>query len=177
MKKLKKGFTFIELMTVIAIIGILTAIVLPNLNNARIKGRDAKRISDIKSIQLALAIYYDTHRATGYPLSLAALGSGYSGYLPSIPIDPVGNVAYKYSALGSGTFCSGYHLAAVVEGTVASGSEDVDAVPGTICSRSAVSGSGEVAPTGAVFHGITAACSGTSAVSPAADDKCYDVTP
>jgi prepilin-type N-terminal cleavage/methylation domain-containing protein len=70
MKKHKKGFTLIELLVVIAIIAILSTVVMTGLNSARAKGRDAKRLSDIKSLQKALDLYYDT--CGGYP----AFGAG-----------------------------------------------------------------------------------------------------
>ena len=57
----KKGFTLIELLVVIAIIGILATIVLVSLNNARESARDTKRISDLRSSQLALELYYAEH--------------------------------------------------------------------------------------------------------------------
>ena len=63
----KKGFTLIELLVVIAIIGILSSIVLASLNSARKKGRDARRVADIKQIQLALELYYDAN--SNYPTS------------------------------------------------------------------------------------------------------------
>ncbi len=53
----KKGFTLIELLVVIAIISVLSSIVLSQLNEARAKARDARRISDLKSIQTALELY------------------------------------------------------------------------------------------------------------------------
>ncbi len=53
----KKGFTLIELLVVIAIIGLLASIVLASLNAARIKGRDARRISDIEQINNAIQLY------------------------------------------------------------------------------------------------------------------------
>ena len=62
-----RAFTLIELLVVIAIIGILTSIVMANLSSARSKARDAKRISDIGQIQLALELYYD--RCKQYPAS------------------------------------------------------------------------------------------------------------
>lgn len=55
------GFTLIELLVVIAIIGILSSVVLASLNTARAKGRDAKRLSDIRQIQIALEMYYDSN--------------------------------------------------------------------------------------------------------------------
>ena len=60
-----QGFTLIELLVVIAIIGLLSSVVLASLNTARIKARDAVRLSDMRQIQLALALYYDSNNA--YP--------------------------------------------------------------------------------------------------------------
>ena len=59
MYKDKKAFTLIELLVVIAIIGLLSTLSIIALNSARAKARDAKRISDVKSIQVALEMYYN----------------------------------------------------------------------------------------------------------------------
>nr|AQQ75000.1 hypothetical protein [uncultured bacterium] len=67
--KTSRGFTLIELLVVIAIIGILSSVVLASLNSARQKGRDARRISDIKQLQLALELYYDANQS--YPATAA----------------------------------------------------------------------------------------------------------
>jgi prepilin-type N-terminal cleavage/methylation domain-containing protein len=72
MKKRTKGFTLIELLVVIAIIAILSTVVMTGLNNARAKGRDGKRLTDLKSLQKALDLYYDT--CGGYP-ALGASGT------------------------------------------------------------------------------------------------------
>ena len=61
----QRGFTLIELLVVIAIIGMLSSIVLASLNGARAKSRDARRIADMKQIDIALELYYDTNRT--YP--------------------------------------------------------------------------------------------------------------
>ncbi len=58
--KKNKGFTLIELLVVIAIIGILSTVVLASLNAARAKARDARRLSDMHQMQLALGLYFDT---------------------------------------------------------------------------------------------------------------------
>lgn len=57
----KKAFTLIELLVVIAIIGLLASIVIVNVNIARQKARDARRISDMQQILLGLNFYYDKH--------------------------------------------------------------------------------------------------------------------
>jgi prepilin-type N-terminal cleavage/methylation domain-containing protein len=64
-KKHIGGFTLIELLVVIAIIAILSTVVMAGLNSARQKGRDAKRLSDIKQVQAALELFFDT--CGGYP--------------------------------------------------------------------------------------------------------------
>src|SRR5258708_4503172 len=95
MKK-ERGFTLIELLVVIAIIGILASIVLASLNSARQKGRDAKRVSDVKQLQLELELYYDSN--SHYP-AVSGNVSGLSaslvtpGYISSIPTDPSGSTA------------------------------------------------------------------------------------
>jgi len=62
-KKLRQnsGFTLIELLVVIAIIAMLASVVLASLNTARQKGRDAKRIADLKQVQLALELHFDAN--------------------------------------------------------------------------------------------------------------------
>jgi general secretion pathway protein G len=116
-KSYKRGFTLIELLVVIAIIGILASIVLASLNSARQKGRDARRIADIKEIQLALELSYD---ATGsYPATISTSTLVTPGYISVIPADPANNAAYSYSAYyttgASPAICSSYHLGASLE--------------------------------------------------------------
>ncbi|MBI4779522.1 type II secretion system protein [Candidatus Falkowbacteria bacterium] len=88
MKK-QQGFTLIELLVVIAIIGLLSTLAVVALNNARMKSRDAKRVSDIKQIQTALELYYND--ANAYPAAVTGGGSIATGgvtYMSAVPTNP-----------------------------------------------------------------------------------------
>lgn len=163
-KYYKKGFTLIELLVVIAIIGILSSVVLASLNSARKKGRDARRIADVKQIQLALELSYDANG--NYPTTLSTATLVTPGYISSVPTDPSPpNAVYSYAALGSGTTCSSYHLGASLEvATNPAFSTDADA-PSTdaICTGS-----------GANFAGLP---DGAKCNTADAGVGCYDVKP
>lgn len=59
-RKNTMGFTLLELLVVIAIIGIISSATVVNLNQAKAKARDARRLSDITQLRKALEIYYYT---------------------------------------------------------------------------------------------------------------------
>ena len=139
-KKLSKGFTLIELLVVIAIIGILSTIVLVSLNTARTKARDARRISDVHQIQLALQMYYDS--AGVYPAALSGLAPT---YINATPLDPDGTSAYQYNVCSSGTL--GYHLGTKsggLETTNSATAADADATTTTCPGTGAFSGTDPV---------------------------------
>lgn len=50
MKNKSRGFTLLELLVVIAIVGLLTYVIVVSINSARIKSRNAKRVTDIHQI-------------------------------------------------------------------------------------------------------------------------------
>jgi prepilin-type N-terminal cleavage/methylation domain-containing protein len=54
----RKGFTLVEILIVVSIIGLLSSIVLVGLGSFRARGRDARRIADLRETQNALELYY-----------------------------------------------------------------------------------------------------------------------
>ena len=123
-----RGFTLIELLVVIAIIGLLSSIVLASLNTARVKGADAARISDVKSLETAMELYYNTNG--GYPTSKGS-GNGdvllsdatlisklVPTYIASMPALLIAD-GDRYYANGatSGVQTSGYDMYIYMKGT------------------------------------------------------------
>ncbi len=190
--KKSSGFTLIELLIVIAIIGVLATIVLASLNTARRKSRDARRVADLKQLQLALELYYDGVGAGQYPdgtggvctavpttgntenWGLGALVN--AQYIASIPRDPNNSATcYFYRVAAVPTNRTFYHLAAVLEDTtniaLNSDKDCTDAVngapPSCLLAAPAPTWSGSAAIVG----------NGTTNCTAAGTDLCFDVTP
>lgn len=115
--KCQKGFTLVELVVVIAILGILAAIAVPKLNTSTESAKNAKLKSDLRTVDSALAIYYSNNGQ--YPTNLDALVT--ANLLVSVPIDATGAaLTYSPKTAGTPTKNVGYTLTG---GKVPSGSE------------------------------------------------------
>lgn len=97
--KNKKGFTLVELLIVIAIVGLISAAAMYALNNSRLKSRDAKRKGDISALDKAISMYINENGSApantapdpnkGECLSnTAGPGMALKTFMTTIPVDP-----------------------------------------------------------------------------------------
>lgn len=106
-----------ELLFVVGIIAILTAIVLASLNSARGKARDAQRVEDLANIRLALEVYFQEFgefpkEGEGF---VEVIGHGdtiddiIAPYLGDVPRDPLDDGSAVLSGDGYAYIYDGYH--------------------------------------------------------------------
>ncbi len=113
----RKGFTLVELLIVVGIIGILATLLMANFIGVRQRARDAQRKSDLRQIQSALELYrsdqgsYAPASGTSVGACGASLKAGTPAntYMQKIPCDPSGTSAYNsgnyyYTSSGGTTY-------------------------------------------------------------------------
>ena len=121
-KRPANGFTFIELMLVISILGVLLTLMSGNFLSSLKKGRDAKRKADLEQVQRAIEIYYDDNRT--YPAKTSIdfnggqlchpSGCNTKVYMQKLPNDARVNSGYTYRYCTDATQ-SKYQLYAYLE--------------------------------------------------------------
>jgi prepilin-type N-terminal cleavage/methylation domain-containing protein len=140
--KLQRGFTLIELMIVIVILGVLILVGVSGYKSSVVSSRDAKRKADIAKVQSALENYRNNQSLDGnYPsvinyTDLAPLLV--PRYLNALPMDPhyvvPGDPNYTYTPLPascagtSNSRCTGYTLLATLDTQGSSGIPQIFAV-------------------------------------------------
>lgn len=121
-----KGFTLLELIVVITIIGLIMGVLMVNFNNTRVRARDARRKAELDQISKALRMYYadyqsyPTHGTGGNAGKIMGCGSdgdevcnwtdGFEAggvvYIQQFPQDPLNNSdhQYRYERVNSDEF-------------------------------------------------------------------------
>jgi prepilin-type N-terminal cleavage/methylation domain-containing protein len=109
--KTARAFTIVELLVVVAIIGILASVVLATLSDARQRSFDTRRLADMSQVIRALDLYlddtnvYPPHGGDTYGCDIGTCLAVLTdelvpNYLGAIPLDPVyGNIStngYRY---------------------------------------------------------------------------------
>ena len=104
----KAGFTLVEIMIVVAIIGLLAAIAIPNFVSARARAQANACINNLKQIDGAASLFaFDQHKKTGDSIQFPSDLTPYiklnsAGSLPPCPAG--GN--YSDNAVGAQPACS-----------------------------------------------------------------------
>ncbi len=93
--KIKNGFTLIELMMVVAIIGILSSVALPKFAYMVRKSREASTKGNLGAIRSGLSIYYAENEGN-YPSTLTSFFST-TKYMSNIPTSWTYEFGFKNS--------------------------------------------------------------------------------
>lgn len=115
-KTFSQGFTILELMVVMAIIGILAALSIVSFQSSQIKARDSERKSNLKQIGLALETYYNDKgqyptNSVDYKMNACVseatcdwgdqwVDENGTVYMVEIPADRTGGLTYFYESDG-----------------------------------------------------------------------------
>lgn len=140
LKNNKKGFTIVELLIVIVVIGILALLVVTTYGGIQAKARNSKRSADVAAVQTQLEAFFsqsgyypslaDMNNATWLSTNMKSLDTGAladpSNTQSKTLVAVAAAKSYAYAPLNSGgtsceaddTTCASYTLTATYEGTV-----------------------------------------------------------
>ena len=86
-KQKEGGFTLVELIVVVTIMIVITALAMVSFTGINKRSRDSRRISDLKKISIALEIY--RQEVGSYPSVVSNMPGGLvSDYMDAMPTDP-----------------------------------------------------------------------------------------
>jgi type IV pilus assembly protein PilA len=146
MKKLAKGFTLIELMIVVAIIGILAAIAIPNFIKFSARSKQSEAKANLRAIFTAEKAYFSEKDT-------------YSTLTGNIGFSPERGNRYQYNLNGTGNLDARSTTQIVVAATTEGISVDTFKFP-TVTAVALVCGSGAAAVTGGSTGSFVASAEG-----------------
>jgi prepilin-type N-terminal cleavage/methylation domain-containing protein len=106
----RRGFTLLELMVVVAIIGLLTTVAIPSFLRYQLRSRSGEALVNLAAIGTAQAVYfaeYGTVVGVASPVPATAPGNGRSVWTPGSNFDelgwaPEGGVQFQYQVVVDG---------------------------------------------------------------------------
>jgi general secretion pathway protein G len=90
----KSGFTLVELLIVVIILGILAAVVIPQFSTASAESKEAALMTDLAALRNAIELYYVQHKEK-YPGSTAGTWAEFETHLTT-QTDADGNAGTDY---------------------------------------------------------------------------------
>lgn len=133
-KQQNQGFTLLEILVVISIMGILIALGTAAFSTAQKKGRDARREADIKAIQQGMEQYNAKNGI--YPASSAELEADTEIFPSGLPEDPRSRDLYVYTI---NTEADAFCVCALLE----SGAGNSSALPAAAAASDCLFGDGD----------------------------------
>lgn len=119
--KNQKGFTLVELMVVVVIIGILVAIAVPIYNNVQAKAQINAHNANVRTLEAAAAMYLAESNPIGTEWNVS--GGGWAPYIVTWPVNPIKNTV-DAAIPGSGPYV------VTITAPTASAAGTISVVPG-----------------------------------------------
>lgn len=125
--KSKSGFTLVEILIVVVILGILAAIVIPQFTEASTEAKMSSLCTDLQTVRSQIELYKVQHNdelpgagtasfedaLTGQTDIDGAVGTDYGPYLQKVPTNPfnnLGDVQVEAGSTGLGSGDTGWHF-------------------------------------------------------------------